>query len=133
MFTTQQGYYITFKFLDRYWENVDRLRKYEEEDFTLVTIISTMNPFDVNEPIPVDYAKYEDWETVLRVTFGEKTSFTEREIYEAVLKYVKFFDKEYGFNLNDVIIDLEENDKLCISEMWNEVVEKACNYMKEIK
>jgi len=122
MFSIHQGYYIVYKFMERYWYEVDRHRKYEPDDsFTLVTIFSTgMEPQDINISNPLDREKYYEW-VELTSQINDKATYTKDELFTAMIKFLNYYKNEYGFNLKEAIDDIEHNCNV----MWEKVITEA--------
>jgi hypothetical protein len=122
MFTIEEGFYIVYKFLEAYWLQVDKYNKYESADFSLVTIISTMDPENIHRPSPVDIARYHDWLKVISISQRKKDVYTEEEIYISMLDYLKFYKDEFSFNVERIIIDIEINFKGKYYNIWKQII-----------
>jgi hypothetical protein len=132
MFTIEEGFYVVYKFLESYWLKVGKYNKYESTDFSLVTIISTMDPENIHRPSPVDRARYQDWLKVISISHRKKDVYTEEEIYTSMLDYLKFYKDEFSFNVERIIIDIETNFKGKYYNIWKEQIsildkELECN------
>ena len=117
MLSIEQGYYVVYKFLEHYWMTVDKFVKYKNADFSLVTVISTMSPGEMNNPNPVDFARYVDWKSVISDGREKNVLFEETDVYSAMISYLKFYAEEFEFNLRGAIADIEENFALKYSTL----------------
>ena len=123
MMTIKEGYCITYDFLLSYWQTVDKYRTYSKDDsFTLVTIISTMNPEIKNNPSPIDSSKYDDWKFVLKQLYQNKSQYTEMEIFNGLIAYLEFFKNNYHFTIQEVIDDILKSINGKYHEDWNSIV-----------
>ena len=120
MFTIDQGYYAAYNFLARYWKDIDRKRTYLPNDsFTLATVISTMQPQSIDDPRSIDPAKYYDWKNVIATLFPDKIEFTEKEIFEAAVRFLEFYRDEFEFNLAEVLAGMQSDQTQAI---WQQTV-----------
>lgn len=123
MITIEQGYCIAYDFLLGYWQTIDKCRIYPRGDsFTLVDIISTMNPEIKNKPSPIDPSKYDDWRIVLKQLYKNKSKYTEKEIFNGIIAYLEFFKNNYHFTTNEVIDDFLKNINGKYQNDWNSIV-----------
>jgi len=119
MFTIEQGYYIAYKFLERYWYQVDKFRQYALGEFNLLTAFSCgMEPQDINNPDPLDQAKYMDWEDAV-APLGNKEKYTSNELFKALMNFLTFYRTEFEFNISEAMEDIRDNQ----GELWDEVVD----------
>ena len=126
MFTIEQGYYIAYKFLERYWEQIDRFRKYEPGEFNLLTAFSCgMEPTSISDPICLDPAKYEYWVEAME-PLGEKPKYTKDEVFQGVMNFLEYHRDEFGFNLEEAIADIKTQ-----TIMWNQVVDEVADLIIE--
>lgn len=125
MITINQGFCVMYDFLDEYWKKYDRFHKYENSDsFTLVSIISSMEPGRRLNPTPIDPAKYTDWLDILKKNYGDKREFSEKETFDSMIKYLEFYADYFGFNVSGVLEDLKNNICGKYKQMWVEAVKK---------
>jgi len=127
MFTIEQGYYIAYKFLHRYWEQVDKHREYYPNDsFTLVTVVGCgMDPIGVDDPRCPDPAKYEYWVEAME-PLGEKPKYTKDEVFQGVMNFLEYHRDEFEFNLEEAIADIKTQ-----TIMWNQVVDEVADLIIE--
>lgn len=113
-----------YDFLNEYWKQVDKKVDYKPNSFLLVDIISSMEPGRREKPIPIDPAKYTDWLDILKKNYGDKQEFSEKEIFDSIIKYLEFYEDYFGFNVSGVIEDL--NDNICgkYKKIWVEAIKK---------
>jgi len=120
MITIEQGYCIAYDFLLNYWQTIDKYKKdYNDNSFTLVTIVSTMDPERKNNPSPIDPTKYDDWKNIIKKLYGEKNELTEEEIFNGLIAYLEFFKNNYHFTIQEVIDDILKNINGKYHENWN--------------
>jgi len=129
MFTVEQSYYIAYNFLNQYWFLVDKFRKYDIKDFTLVTIMD-MRPVSISDPRSLDPAKYFDWQNVIAISFPGKTNFTETEVFQATIKYLEFYQREFAFNLSEVLADLHSDTA---QKIWAQAVRDTLQLIEDAK
>lgn len=124
MLTVQEGYYIIYHFLSIYWDKVDKFEVYEKEAFILVDIISTMDPGSVNNPMPIDPAKYQDWINIMSNLYGNKNSFTEKDIFNGMINFLKFYVDHFHFQVQNVIDDILLNFDKKYYLSWDKIIRK---------
>jgi len=130
MFTIEQGYYVAYKFLDQYWHEVDKFRKYiPDNSFTFVTVVSGMYPKGINDPRSSDPAKYEYWKKVLaELHFSEKPLLAEAEVFQATIKYIEYHQREFDMNVTEALADMQSERA---QEIWRQVVDEAVALIQE--
>ena len=120
MLTKGQGYYVAYTFYLKYWIEIDQFRSYDAEVFDLNTVFGTgMHPFHMDKPDPVDPAKFEYWEEVIEELFIGKELFTKEEVFQLAIAYVEFHQREFAFELTEVLADFKSGKA---DALWEEVV-----------
>ena len=119
MFTIEQSYYISYNFLSQYWNQIDQFRVYKSDDFTLSVVLS-MRPAGLNIPNSSDPAKYEDWKEIVATKFTNHSQFTEADIFDLTIQFLKFHKDKFEFNLASVLADMESAQTQVI---WRKVVD----------
>lgn len=123
MITIEQGYCMVYDFLVQYWQTVDKHRMNTEDNaFTLVTIISTMDPERKIKPTPIDPSKYEDWKNTLKQLYPDKSKFSSEEIFNGMIRYLKKFKQNYHFSIQEVIDDISENIHTKYQGAWDSTI-----------
>ena len=83
-----------FYFLDRYY--------WEEKDETLGCLLSRFNPNLWHDGMSADPAAWEDWNNVIK-KISNNNLLTSFETLNASIKFIKFHQDEFGFELNWLI------------------------------
>ena len=120
-YSIEQSYFIIYEFLSLYWFEIAKYKERMNDSFTLVTIISVMDPIDIENPIPVDPTKYEDWIKVVGLTCGKSNNLTCMEIFNGMISYLEYHIKEFNIDVRDVVEDLKYNFNNKYLEKWNKI------------
>lgn len=103
----KQGYLAMFNILEQYYDST----KNEE----LGELLGSMNPALFVDSQSADSAMYFDWENIVdKVTI--KKSMTSLEAFQAMILFLKFYQKEFGFKLGWILEELEK--KSVFQEKW---------------
>lgn len=74
-----------------------------KQDDAVVSILSDLDCTVFEDGKPVDQATYDDWEKVI-IPFINKGEITDNDVKEALIKFLVYYQQEFGYEL-EIAID----------------------------
>lgn len=115
--TVKQTFLAMFFLLDAYYDN-----GYGGD---LGGLLGSINPHLFVGDMPADPAAFDDWKACISEVNDNRIN--PDVAYKAIIQFLEFYSREFGFNFKDVIHDVIEhkigNDN--VDRIWNESLEKV--------
>lgn len=126
--SVKQAYYTMFYFLD--------LHYFASKCDDLGVLLGALNPYLFGDNgMPIDIAKWSDWKKIVKIVTrkeGEHVCLSATETFQSMLAFLNYHQSEFGFNLQDVLQEINENrigDKDG-QGVWFECIKKALESQK---
>ena len=94
--TLNEAFCKTIELLEVYYNN-------HKQDDAVVSILSDLDCTVFEDGKPVDQATYDDWEKVI-IPFINKGEITDNDVKEALIKFLVYYQQEFGYEL-EIAID----------------------------
>ena len=100
----KDAYLRTFNILESYYNN-------HKEDDAVISILSDMDTDIFQDGKPVDPATYDDWESIIS-PFVKNGVLEEKDVILALLEFLIYYQKEFGYELEGVIAYINNEFKM---------------------